>query len=133
MALAGVDRIIHAGDIGDPAILAALKRIAPVAAVRGNNDRDPWAKSIPERRVLRIAGVRILLLHDVKELRGEPAPRGTQVVVAGHSHMPVMREEGGVLYVNPGSAGPRRFSLPVSIGFLDIAAGEAAARLVTLA
>jgi putative phosphoesterase len=109
-----------------------LRRIAPVSAVRGNNDRDGWAARVPDRRVLRIGGVPILVLHDVKELRDEPAPRATQVVIAGHSHVPVVREEGGVLHLNPGSAGPRRFNLPVSVALLEIAGGKASARVVTL-
>jgi uncharacterized protein len=103
-----------------------------VAAVRGNNDRGAWADAIPARRTLRIDTVRVLVLHDVNELRAA-APRGVAVVVSGHSHTPLVREDHGVLYVNPGSAGPRRFKLPISIGFLDISRGVARARLATLA
>jgi len=103
-----------------------------VEAVRGNNDVAGWARDIPDRRALRVDGVPILVLHDVHELRGEPAPRGTRVVVSGHSHKPLVREEGGVLYVNPGSAGPRRFSLPISMGFLEVRDGAVEATLATL-
>jgi putative phosphoesterase len=131
-ALEGCERIIHAGDIGDAAILRELRRLAPVAAVRGNNDRDEWARAIPGRRMLRVGGVRILVIHDVHELRGDPAPAGVRVVVAGHSHKPVIREEGAMLFVNPGSAGPRRFRLPVSVGFLEVAGDRVRATLRNL-
>jgi len=129
-ALAGVDRIVHAGDIGDAAILEALERIAPVTAVRGNNDTGDWAKGLRDEKRLSLEGVRILVLHDRAQL-GARAP-GVDVVVSGHSHVPRVFEERGVTYVNPGSAGPRRFRLPVSVGFLAIANGKAAARLVEL-
>jgi putative phosphoesterase len=131
-ALQGCDRIIHAGDIGDPAILEALDAIAPVDAVRGNNDRERWAQAIDDRKLLTIAGIRVLVLHDAAELRDPAARPAVDVVVSGHSHVPAVREENGILFVNPGSAGPRRFKLPVSVGFLEIRAGRAAARLVTL-
>jgi hypothetical protein len=129
-ALQGVERIIHAGDIGNSGILDALARIAPVDAVRGNNDTGPWAQAIPERQTLHFDGIDILLLHDVKELRREiPAAR---VVIAGHSHKPQVAERDGVLYVNPGSAGPRRFKLPVSVGMLEIQGGNVVATIVEL-
>jgi hypothetical protein len=120
-ALAGVERIIHAGDIGGPEILEALRQIAPVEAVRGNNDKGPWARAVPATTTLQVAGAWIHVLHDVKELDLDPVAAGLQVVVAGHSHKPTVTERDGVLYVNPGSAGPRRFSLPVTVGFLEIA------------
>ncbi|WP_194713829.1 metallophosphoesterase family protein [Noviherbaspirillum soli] len=129
-ALAGVDRIIHAGDIGNAQILEALAAIAPVDAVRGNNDTGPWAKAVPHSLTLNVDGVAIHLLHDLKELKNALPP--VQVVIAGHSHKPMVREEGGVLLVNPGSAGPRRFKLPVTVGFLSIDAGLATASITQL-
>jgi putative phosphoesterase len=131
-ALAGVERIIHAGDIGAPEILEQLGAIAPVEAVRGNNDKAAWAGDIPLYLALEVAGIGIHVLHDVKELDVDPEAAGFQVVVAGHSHRPGVCERDGVLFVNPGSAGPRRFSLPVSLGFLDLAAGVARARILRI-
>jgi uncharacterized protein len=122
-ALAGVDQIIHAGDIGSAQLIERLQAIAPVHAVRGNNDRDPWAASLPERLVLRWAGVRLQVLHDLKELEVDPAAPAFQAVIAGHSHTPSVVERGGVLFVNPGSAGPKRFKLPVTVGFLILTDG----------
>lgn len=132
LALAGVERIIHAGDICDAAVLRQLETIAPVTAVRGNNDRGAWAAALPERETLEIGGVRIHVLHDLHDLDIAPERAGVGVVVTGHSHRPTVRKEHGVLYVNPGSAGPRRFRLPISVGFLDIADGAPTARLQTL-
>jgi putative phosphoesterase len=123
--LAGVEAIIHAGDIGTPEVIEALRQVAPVHAVRGNNDRGPWARRLPEVLVLRMGGVRIKVLHDVKAIGEESDAAGLQVVVSGHSHKPGVTRRDGILFVNPGSAGPRRFSLPVSVGFLRIE-GEAA-------
>jgi hypothetical protein len=119
-ALEGSDRIVHAGDIGDPAILERLARIAPVTAVRGNNDQGREYARIPQTAVLEAGGLRLYLIHDVHELDLDPAAAGFRVVVSGHSHRPGPREQGGVLYLNPGSAGPRRFSLPVSAARLLI-------------
>jgi putative phosphoesterase len=130
-ALAGVDRIIHAGDIGNAQILQALARIAPVDAVRGNNDKGPWAEEIPDAQTLDYDGVRIHLLHDIKELNGHMPP--VRVVVAGHSHRPLVRELDEVLQVNPGSAGPRRFKLPVTVGMLEIGDGKVSATIRELA
>lgn len=124
-ALAGVEQIIHAGDIGGPRIIEGLRPIAPVHAVRGNNDNDAWGASLPARLALQFESVRVHVLHDAKELDLEPAAAGFQVVIAGHSHRPAVIERGGVLFVNPGSAGPRRFKLPVTVGFLTIAHGSA--------
>ena len=132
-ALQGSNAIIHAGDIGDPAILAELARIAPVSAVRGNVDRSDWALAVPETEVLEAGGVLIYILHNIDELDLDPAAAGFKVVVAGHSHKPATREKEGVLYVNPGSAGPRRFSLPIALGRLTVAGGEVAAELIELA
>lgn len=128
-ALAGSDRIIHAGDIGDPAILERLGAIAPVTAVRGNNDFGDWARAIPETDTLRIGRHSIFVIHDEADIRGTPAHG---VVVAGHSHRPASVRRDGVLYVNPGSAGPRRFTLPVSIGRLVIDRTSVHAELVEL-
>lgn len=132
VALAGVDRIIHAGDICDADVLEQLDRIAPLIAVRGNNDRGAWANALRDRETLDIGNVRILVLHDLHDLAIDPRTAGIDVVITGHSHRPSIRREGGVLYVNPGSAGPRRFRLPISIGFLHIADGVAQAQLQTL-
>jgi putative phosphoesterase len=132
-ALDGVERIVHAGDIGAAEILSALSRIAPVTAVRGNNDRGPWAREIQEREVLEIAGHRLLVLHDLKELEVDPAREGYAAVIAGHSHKPHIERRDGVLFLNPGSAGPRRFRLPISLAILSISATKLEAELRTLA
>ena len=128
-ALRGVHRIIHAGDIGGEEVLAALRALAPVDAVRGNNDRGSWAERIPTELTLEIGGVAVHVLHDLKELEMDPVQAGVKVVIAGHSHKPDVREQAGVLYVNPGSAGPRRFRLPVTVAHLHIASGTATARI----
>jgi len=131
-ALAGSDYIVHAGDIGDAAILEALRAIAPVTAVRGNNDRGPWARDIPETDVLRVGGFYLYAIHDIAELDLDPAAAGFQVVVAGHSHKPGQQMRGGVLHINPGSAGPRRFKLPVSVGRLQVTGAQVVAELIEL-
>jgi len=120
-ALAGVSHIVHAGDIGGAEILTQLSTIAPVTAVRGNNDRDAWAHGIAEHEVVQIGGKSIYVLHDLKELDLDPHTSGFSVVVTGHSHKPVITTRDDVLYVNPGSAGPRRFKLPISVAILEIA------------
>lgn len=130
-ALAGSELILHAGDVGGAEILAALEAIAPVYAVRGNNDRAPWADTLPERRIVEVSGMRILLLHDAGQLAGDSA-QDCEVVITGHSHRPRLERREGVLHLNPGSAGPRRFRLPVSLARLDVVAGEAHAELVEL-
>ena len=118
-ALADVDMILHAGDVGSQEVLDKLKRIAPVVAVRGNNDKGAWAESLADWEVVEVGSISIYMLHDVKEI--DISPAGTfQVVVSGHSHKPGVEEKRGVLYVNPGSAGPRRFTLPVSVAHLHI-------------
>jgi uncharacterized protein len=119
-ALRGSELILHAGDICEPAVLEALAAIAPVRAVRGNNDKGAWAKKLPETDIVDVAGRRIYMIHDVKELDLDPAAAGFDVVVAGHSHKPRNEVAGGVLFFNPGSAGPRRFSLPITLGRLDV-------------
>ena len=131
-ALRGVDHIIHAGDIGSAAVLAALEDIAPVDAVRGNNDTGPWAASIPETLELQFDEARLYVIHDLAVLAIDPGERGFRVVIAGHSHKPLARENAGVLYVNPGSAGPRRFKLPVSVGHLHVDGRQVHAELTTL-
>jgi len=131
-ALAGSDYIVHAGDIGDADILEALRAIAPVTAVRGNNDRGPWARDIPETDVLRVGGFHLYAIHDIAELDLDPAAAGFQVVVAGHSHKPGQQMRAGVLHVNPGSAGPRRFKLPVSVGRLRVTGAQVVAELIEL-
>jgi len=128
-ALRGVHRIIHAGDIGGEEVLAALRALAPVDAIRGNNDRGSWAERIPTELTLEVGGVAVHVLHDLKELEMDPVHAGVKVVIAGHSHKPDVREQTGVLYVNPGSAGPRRFRLPVTVAHLHIASGMATARI----
>jgi putative phosphoesterase len=131
-ALRGVDRIIHAGDIGAPEILTALAALAPVTAVRGNNDKGPWAQAIPPTQVVDAAGVLIYLLHDVGELDLDPGAGGFGVVVAGHSHRPRNELRDGVLWFNPGSAGPRRFSLPITVGRLRVRDGVIQPEIVPL-
>lgn len=131
-ALAGVDRILHAGDICGPEVLAELGKIAPVVAVRGNNDRGPWAESIRVTEAIEIGGVSIYMLHDLSELDLDPRAAGFRVVMSGHSHRPSVEDKNGMLFVNPGSAGPRRFRLPISLAILEITAGAARAQLLTL-
>jgi len=130
--LAGSDHIVHGGDIGGPDILERLGALAPLTVVRGNNDTAVWARSIPETARLELGGVGLFVIHDLKALEVDPAAAGLRVVIAGHSHKPSCTERGGVLYVNPGSAGRRRFSLPISAGELSIENGEVAVKLVTL-
>ncbi len=131
--LAGVDHIIHAGDIGRPEIIDRLGLIAPVIAIRGNIDKAPWAKIFRDTETVRLAGRAIHVLHDVHDLQFDPASRGISVVVSGHSHKPLIETKGGVLYLNPGSAGPRRFNLPITLATLDLTADGAEARLHHLA
>jgi putative phosphoesterase len=119
-ALEGSDLIIHAGDVGDPGILEALKTLAPVFAVRGNVDTEPWALALPESEVIETEPATIYVLHDVHALDLDPVAAGFQIVISGHSHKPARTEHGGVLFLNPGSAGPRRFDLPVTVAQLDM-------------
>ncbi len=119
-ALRGSELIIHAGDVGKPEILAELRRIAPVVAVRGNVDMAEWARVLPVTAVAEAGAVMIYVLHDVKELDLNPAAAGFGIVVSGHSHKPGEIQRDGVLYINPGSAGPRRFQLPVTLARLDL-------------
>jgi putative phosphoesterase len=118
--LRGAAHIVHAGDIGAPEILAGLRALAPLTAVRGNNDRAPWARAVRAAESVQLGAVRLYVVHDLAELDIDPAAAGFRVVVSGHSHRPRIEDRDGVLYVNPGSAGPRRFRLPVAIARLDI-------------
>jgi putative phosphoesterase len=127
------DHIVHAGDIGDGGILRELETIARVTAVRGNNDTDPWAAELRETELLRVGTLGVYVIHDLADLRIEPGAAAVQVVVSGHSHKPMLERRHGVLFVNPGSAGPRRFKLPIAIGELLIDGASAAARLFDLA
>ena len=130
--LQGSDLIVHGGDICDGAILTALAAIAPVIAVRGNNDRGEWAERLRESELFRIGDAFIYAIHDVAAIDIEPRAAGVQVVVSGHSHRPSIRNDDGILYINPGSAGPRRFKLPISVGELTIDGASVAARTVEL-
>jgi uncharacterized protein len=132
VALRGCDRILHAGDVGAPKIIGALAQIVPVTAIRGNIDRATWAHSLPETEVVELGGVSIYMLHDLSQLDVKPEAAGFRVVIYGHSHRPKIEEKNGVLYFNPGSAGPRRFDLPVSVGRLSIEAGNVRAELIQL-
>ncbi|WP_375263433.1 metallophosphoesterase family protein [Palleronia sp.] len=123
-ALEGVDRILHAGDIGNPGHLDALARIAPVTAIRGNIDRGDWAEALPETASLTSGGLRIHMIHDRKALQADPRAEGWDVVISGHSHTPGIDINGGTLWMNPGAAGPRRFRLPITLAFLWEEAGR---------
>lgn len=120
-ALAKVDHIIHAGDVGGPEVIARLERIAPLTVVRGNNDKDSWADGLPASAIVDICGQRLYVLHDIAKLDVDPVADGFAAVIAGHSHKPGVTEKNGVLFVNPGSAGPRRFNLPIAVArmFID--------------
>jgi putative phosphoesterase len=130
--LRGSDFIVHAGDVGDVAVLEELANLAPVTVVRGNNDKGAWADSISQRAVLQVDDVRIYVLHDLAELDLDPVAAGFRVVVFGHSHRPLIETRDGVLYFNPGSAGPRRFKLPISVGELRISRGSVTPKHVEL-
>ncbi|CJL16730.1 phosphodiesterase [Streptococcus pneumoniae] len=131
-ALQGCAQIIHAGDIGKPQVLDGLRAIAPLEAIRGNIDTADWAQVLPERLDLRIEGLTLHVLHDLKQLDIDPLAAGVDVVIAGHSHKPKVERRDGVLYVNPGSAGPRRFSLPISLALLELNDGQAQVELISL-
>jgi putative phosphoesterase len=118
--LAGVDHIVHGGDIGRPEIIAALRQIAPVTAIRGNVDTDDWAREYADTELVRIADRSIFVVHDLKTLRIDPVALGIEIVISGHSHVAGIDTVGGVLYLNPGSAGRRRFRLPITLATLDV-------------
>lgn len=130
-ALRCVELILHAGDVGNATVLSDLGEIAPVVAVRGNNDKEEWAEVLPLWEAVDFDGVFVYLVHDIKEMNISPAG-SFQVVVSGHSHMASITEQHGVLYVNPGSAGPRRFKLPISVALLRITDGRASAEIIEL-
>ena len=119
-ALKGVELIIHAGDIGDPRIVRALGRIAPVQAVRGNTDRGDWARDLPTTRLVEVGGVHLYVLHELFCLDLDPAAAGLAAVIYGHTHEPHLERRNGVLFLNPGSAGPRRFTLPVTLARIKV-------------
>jgi uncharacterized protein len=131
--LIGCDYIVHGGDIGGPAIVRELQSIAPLIAVRGNNDRQPWANKIADTELRRVGNVFVYVLHDLSALDFDVAAVGVRVVISGHSHKPRIEERAGILYLNPGSCGPRRFRLPVSVGELTVTGSSVHARLVDLA
>lgn len=119
-ALRGSDFIIHAGDVGNPKILDQLKTVAPVFAVRGNVDTEPWASTLPLTEIVELGNTSIYVLHNLDHLDLDPAASGSQIVISGHTHQPKSESRDGVLYINPGNAGPRRFSLPISLARLDL-------------
>ena len=131
-ALLGVHLIIHAGDVGAPEILRQLKRIAPVFAVRGNVDTQPWAQELPRTTVVETSGFSFYVLHNLHDLDLKPQGAGFDAVISGHTHQAVQRHDAGVLYLNPGSAGPRRFQLPVTLALLEIAEKPWKAEIVPL-
>jgi len=131
-AMRGVNLIVHAGDVGDPKILGQLKSIAPVFAVRGNVDTEPWAQELPETAVVEANGLSLYVLHNLEHLDLKPEAAGFQAIISGHTHEPKQFERGGVLYLNPGSAGPRRFHLPVTLAVLDLAGKPLQAEILTL-
>ncbi len=131
--LIGCDYILHGGDIGGQEILDELALLAPVIAVRGNNDTQPWAKRLAETELIRIGNIFVYIIHKRAELDLDPHAAGARVIVSGHSHKPSIDERGGILYVNPGSCGPRRFKLPICLGELTVAGSAVSARIVDLA
>jgi uncharacterized protein len=131
-ALRGSDQIIHAGDVGAPEILDELAAIGPVTAIRGNIDNGAWARRLPETEVVEVGGISIYVLHDLAQLDLKPEAAGFRVVIYGHSHVPKQEMRGGVLYFNPGSAGPRRFKLPVTVGRLILEGGSVRAEIVNI-
>jgi uncharacterized protein len=130
--LSGSDLIVHAGDICDAAVLEALRRVAPTVAVRGNNDRGAWAEALRESELVEVGQIVLYVIHDVAAIDIDPEAAGVRVVVAGHSHQPSAEQRGGVLFVNPGSAGPRRFKLPISIAELIVDGAEVTVRFAEI-
>jgi len=130
--LQGCDRILHGGDIGNGEVLTRLASIAPTSAVRGNNDTAAWAQAIPETDSFEFSGIRIYAIHDLALLDIDPSKAGIQVVVSGHSHKPLIENRDGILFINPGSAGPRRFKLPISIAEIVVSGGVISPRIVDL-
>jgi putative phosphoesterase len=130
--LRGCERIVHGGDVGSPEVLAQLAALAPVTAVRGNNDKGAWADALPETELFEFNGTCVYAIHDLSQLHIEPSAIGVHLVVSGHSHKPVVEHREGVVYVNPGSAGPRRFRLPVAVAEVLVLGGQVSARVVEL-
>lgn len=130
--LRGSDYIVHGGDICDPGILEELAALAPLTAVRGNNDRGPWAETLRHAEILQVGEIFVYAIHDLAQLDLEPEAAGVHVVVSGHSHRPLVERRNGVLYVNPGSSGPRRFTLPVAVGELLVQGRSVSARIIEL-
>ena len=131
-ALQGVDLIIHAGDIGKPEVLQPLKAIAPLVAIKGNVDKNAWAASLPESKALKVGDIDVYVIHNVNELDFNPASRGFRAVISGHSHKPSIVRRDGALFVNPGSAGPRRFKLPVAVAKLWLDGRNLRAKIIYL-
>lgn len=131
-ALAGMDHILHAGDIGDPNILDALEEIAPLTAIRGNIDKEGRCAALPATEIVTLSGTTFYMLHSLQDLDLDPGAAGISVVVSGHSHKPLIKSRSGVLYLNPGSAGPQRFSLPVTVGLVTIGDDLPSAEIVPL-
>lgn len=131
-ALRGSEHIIHSGDIGAPEILERLAEIAPLTAIRGNIDKAAWARKRPDTEVVELGGISIYVLHDLAQLDLKPEAAGFKVVISGHSHVPKQETKNGVLYLNPGSAGPRRFKLPISLAMLTVDAGRVLAEIIPL-
>jgi putative phosphoesterase len=129
----GFNLIIHAGDIGNPQVLDGLKAISKVIAIRGNNDKGMWAKRLPETEIVAVQGISIYIIHDIKEFILEPRATGINVVISGHSHHPKVENRKSVLFVNPGSAGPRRFNLPVSVARISVSHVNVEAELIEIA
>jgi putative phosphoesterase len=130
--LQGSDRILHGGDIGNAEVLARLSAIAPVTAIRGNNDKGAWAAAIPETEFFEFSGIGVYAIHDLSLLDIDPSAAGIQVVVSGHSHRPLIEQRDGIVFINPGSAGPRRFKLPISVADILIDGGAISSRIVEL-
>jgi putative phosphoesterase len=130
--LSGCDQILHAGDVGDKQVLERLERLAPVTAVRGNMDYGSWSNALPVREMVEISGIFFYLLHDLNQLDLEPSAAGIHVVVSGHTHQPQLIKQNGVTYLNPGSAGHRRFDYPVSVAVVRIENGAAIPRIIEL-
>ncbi|HZI58538.1 MAG TPA: metallophosphoesterase family protein [Verrucomicrobiae bacterium] len=131
-ALRGSEHILHAGDIGAPEIIPELRKIAPVTAIRGNVDTQAWARNFAETEVVELGGLDIYILHDANAIDLNPKAAGFAVVISGHSHKPKQAMKNGVLYFNPGSAGPRRFNLPISVGRLEIVDGKVSAEILEI-
>lgn len=132
LALTGTELIIHAGDVGSPEILRQLSKITEVVAVRGNTDRAEWARELPITQYLEFAGLNIYVIHDLQQMGIDPVAAGVNIVISGHSHQPLEKRSKGILYLNPGSAGPKRFSLPISIAVLKIKGDQIETEFINL-